>query len=164
MRKREGAAWVSPGSRLLRMLRIQYQPRLDGLLGSWWCWYMYVYIYIYLVVVAGYTVRTLLYLPNWSIGGFGRKRPLRERERHGKGPGGQGAEREGIKWERARWIKPLPKLIRHKGWTIAFDQDNIYLVYIYKYIPRDVVRRDASSRPAVGKRGAPKDVVKKRKK
>lgn len=55
-------------------------------------------------------------------------------------------------------------MIRHKGWTIAFDQDNIYLVYIYKYIPRDVVRRDASSRPAVGKRGAPKDVVKKRKK
>jgi hypothetical protein len=34
--------------------------------------------------------------------------------------------------KRARWIKPLPKLIRHKGWTIASDQDNIYLlVYIY---------------------------------
>jgi hypothetical protein len=43
---------------------------------------MYVYIYIYLVVVAGYTVRTLLYLSQLIHRGFWEETTLeRERER-----------------------------------------------------------------------------------
>lgn len=55
----------------------------------------------------------------------------------------------------------MPKLIRHKGWTIASDQDNIYLVYIYIY-SRDVLYKDAADRTSCWKESAKETLLKQK--
>ena len=90
---------------------------------------VFVYISTHLVDVVVVQPPRRTFLPSPLIHrGFWEETTL---ERHGR-DGGHGTERESAynssSIKRARWIKPLPKLIRHKGWTIASDQDNIYLI------------------------------------
>ena len=138
MRKEEGAAWVSQDQDYYECYGFNTSgvgvggfnnsgpdgSEPDG---------VFVYISTHLVDVVVVQPPRRTFLPSPLIHrGFWEETTL---ERHGR-DGGHGTERESAynsnSIKRARWIKPLPKLIRHKGWTIASDQDNIYLlVYIY---------------------------------
>ncbi len=57
--------------------------------------------------------------------------------------------------KRARWNKSLPELIRHKGWTIASDQDNIYPVTCYMDAVADPAVRGAQRPCQISKRQCP---------